>query len=129
MRAHTHTHTDKEPTLLQLTLLKSPSGKKLEIIRNIAPDWRQFGIHFDFDTAGHTLGLIASKHRDDPINCCTEMMGMWLKGRGRQPATWATLIDLLKNAEMNSLAQELETMVFELQGEGGSERVGEERSR
>ena len=39
------------------------------------------------------------------------MMREWLEGRGRQPATWATLIDLLKDAEMNDLAQQVENIV------------------
>ena len=46
------------------------------------------------------------------MDCCTEMMREWLEGRGRQPATWATLIDLLKDAEINGLAQQLGRMVL-----------------
>ena len=101
----------------------SPSGKRLEIIDSIAPDWKDFGIHLDFDKTGRTIARIAREHHDRPIDCCTEMMQEWLKGRGRQPATWATLIDLLKNGKMNVLAQELEMMVFGPQRRG-RERVG-----
>ncbi len=112
---HTHTHTgtqtEQEPSLLQLTLLKSPSGKRVEIIKTIAPDWNKFGIYFDFDKTGQTLKCIAKEHPFNPIDCCTHMMREWLEGRGRQPATWATLIDLLKDAEMNDLAQQVEKIV------------------
>ena len=96
---------------MQLTLLKSPSGKRVEIIKAIAPDWSRFGIHFDFDETGQTLKCIAKEHPFNPIDCCTQMMREWLEGRGRQPATWATLIDLLKDAEMNDLAQQVEEIV------------------
>ncbi len=89
-------------------LLKTPSGKRVEIIKTIAPHWNKFGIYFDFDETGLTLDCIAKKHSFNPIDCCTQMMKEWLEGRGRQPATWATLIDLLKDAEMNDFAQQLE---------------------
>ena len=101
---------DQKPSLLQLTLFKSPSGKRVEIIKSIAPNWNRLGIHLDFDETGQTLNCIAKEHPFNPIDCCTQMMREWLEGRGRQPATWATLIDLLKDAEMNDLAQQVENI-------------------
>ena len=83
----------------------------MEIIKTIAPNWNRFGIHLDFDETGRTLNCIAKEHPSNPIDCCTHMMREWLEGRGRQPATWATLIDLLKDAELNDLAQQLENIV------------------
>ena len=109
---HTHTHTDQKPTLCQLKLLKSPSGKKVDIIATVAAHWQDFGYLLDFDETGHTIDRIAREHQLRPIDCCTAMLREWLEGRGRQPATWATLIDLLKDADMNYLAQQLEMMVL-----------------
>ena len=96
---------------MQLTLLKSSCGHKVEIIKTIASKWKKFGIHFDFDEQGHILDTIAEKYPRDPIGCCTEMMKTWLEGRGRQPVTWATLTELLKDNEYNDLAQQLEDVV------------------
>ena len=96
---------------MQLTLLKISTGKKIEIINTIAPKWKAFGIHFDFDEQGHTLDRIDNNHPNDATAGCTAMMKKWLEGEGRQPATWATLIELLKDAKYNDLAHQLEEVV------------------
>ena len=79
----------------------------------IAPEWEDFTIYLDFDETGRILDSIAKDHPLDVEECRTQMMREWLEGRGRQPATWATLINLLKDAKMNNLAQQLEKMMFE----------------
>ena len=84
----------------------------MKIIATIAPDWKDFGIHLDFDEMGRTLDRIAREHQLRSIDCCTTIMREWLEGKGRQPATWATLIDLLKDADINDLAQQLERIVL-----------------
>ena len=104
----------------------------MEVISTIAAKWKKFGIFLDFDETGQTLDCIAKDHPLDVEECCTAMMREWLQGRGRQPATWATLIDLLKDAKINVLAQQLEMMfkvstttdMKEGEDEGGG---GEER--
>ena len=78
----------------------------------MAPQWKQFGYHFNFDDAGDALDLIERNHPLNAVACCTEMMREWLRGRGRQPATWATLIEMLKDAEYNVLAKDLKEAVL-----------------
>ena len=84
----------------------------MEVISTTAPEWKQFGLHFSFDDSGRVLDRIAREHQLRPIDCCTQMMGEWLEGRGRQPATWAILIQLLKDAQFDVLAQQLEKMML-----------------
>ena len=108
---YTFMHTDQKPTLLQLKLLKSPSGERVEIIASIATNWMTFGIHLDFDETGHTLNHIAQTHKRQAMECCTHMMREWLEGRGRQPATWAMLIEMLKDARFNYLAHQVERIL------------------
>ena len=84
----------------------------MEIIATVAAHWQDFGYLLDFDETGRTIDRIAREHQLRPIDCCAAMLREWLEGRGRQPATWATLIDLLKDADINDLAQQLERMVL-----------------
>ena len=84
----------------------------MEIIATVAAHWKDFGYLLDFDETGCTIDRIAREHQLRPIDCCAAMLREWLVGKGRQPATWATLIDLLKDADMNYLAQQLEMMVL-----------------
>lgn len=114
---------DTWPSLLQLTHLILPSGKKLKIIEYIAAKWRAVGIHFNFDSTGHTLDIIAASNPSDPIACCTYMMKLWLEGKGRQPASWATLVKILRDAELHVLADDVEQLVPVNGGEGY--RVGD----
>ena len=105
---------DTQPTLLQLTYMVAPSGKEVRIIENIAAKWKELGIHFNFDPSGYTIDLIDVNnigHPSKPMACCTNMMKLWLGGRGRKPASWATLVKVLKNAEFNVLADEVEQLV------------------
>ena len=81
------------------------------------------GIHFDFDPIGYTIDLIGTHHPLDPEACCTEMMMKWLGGRGRQPANWATLVRVLRDAEFSVLAGDVEQVVTTLV-EGGREGGG-----
>ena len=98
----------------------------MEILATIAAHWQDFGYLLDFDETGRTIDRIAREHQLRPIDCCAAMLREWLEGRGRQPATWATLIDLLKDADINDLAQQLEKMVLGGDTTAGGREEGEE---
>ena len=85
----------------------------MRIIESIAAKWKVVGIHLDFDPTGSTIDLIGADHPLNHVACCTEMMQKWLGGRGRQPANWATLVRVLRDAsaEFSVLAGELEQVV------------------
>ena len=95
----------------------------MRIIESIAAKWKVVGIHLDFDRTGNLLDVIGARHPLDPVACCTEMMMEWLGGRGRQPANWATLVRVLRDAEFSVLAGELERVVPTL-AEGRVEEGG-----
>ena len=65
----------------------------------------------DFDPTGYTVNLIGANHPSNNVACCTDMMMEWLGGRGRQPANWATLVRVLKNAGFSALAGGVEQVV------------------
>ena len=101
----------------------------MEIIATVAAHWQDFGYLLDFDGTGRTIDRIAREHQLRPIDCCAAMLREWLEGRGRQPATWATLIDLLKDADINDLAQQLERMVLGGDTTAGGREVEEDSGR
>ena len=52
------------------------------------------------------------------------MMKEWLRGRGRQPANWATLVAVLRNAGFSELAGQVEQLVPTLtEGGRGGDRI------
>ena len=40
---------------------------------------------------------IKSKHQSDPSQINAEILEEWLAGKGKQPATWATLVEVLNS--------------------------------
>ena len=99
---------DSTPSLRDLTVLKTRSGERLEIIKSLAPDWKAFGVYLNFDTTGSQLSLIEAQHgRHNPQTCCRDMMIHWLLGNGQQPTTWRTLLALLEVGERANLAWQI----------------------
>ena len=89
-------------------VLKTRSGEKVEIIKSLAPEWKSFGIHFNFDDTGAQLALIEAQHGQGNVrSCCRDMMIHWLLGNGEQPTTWRTLLRLLEDGERVYLADQI----------------------
>ena len=40
----------------------------------------------------------------------TEILQAWLTGRGKQPLSWATLVEVLRDIELSSLADDIEAI-------------------
>ena len=100
-----------KPRLAQLTLLKTTEGQKVQIIRHLAPEWKDFGIYLDFDPDGRTLDLIEAEQKiNGPVACCRAMFQHWLAGNGA-PATWDTLMELLQDAEQSHLAEQIKAVL------------------
>ena len=100
--------TATKPKLSELRSLKCRDGSKIEIIPSIAPIWKDFGVLLEFDDDGRKLDLIEANQRvNGPAACCTEMFQTWLKGAGRQPASWDIVIEVLEDCEQTYLAQQI----------------------
>ena len=86
--------------------MTTSKGKKVKIIESVAVHWKNFGALLDFDPMGNRLEIIAVTERERPEECCRSMFQYWLDGNG-VPATWSTLIDILKNCRLSVLAAEV----------------------
>ena len=109
---HTHTPTsfaDATPTLGKLTVLRTAEGKKINIIKKVAPKWQTLGDQLEFDDSGTELELIKTKHPNDPEACCRSMFQHWVKGNGVKPCSWRKLIELLGDCDLEVLAKEVRT--------------------
>ena len=98
-----------KPSIDQLSLFRSRNtGTHIKIINAVAPKWRQFAVLLDFDEDGTKIDHIqAEKAIHGPVECCTEMFKTWLRGEGKQPASWELLIELLDDFELKYLAQQV----------------------
>jgi hypothetical protein len=95
--------------MAQLKVLRTPDGKKIETIKKICGRWKDVGDLLDFDPTGATLNQIQADRWGEGVeSCCRAMFQLWLEGNGRQPASWATLLRVLRDSDFNALAADLE---------------------
>ena len=102
---------DSQPTIAQLLLLKTADGKKIKIISELAPSWRDVGYLMNFDLRGKEIETIDQKHRGDPKHCCRAMFQHWLDGNGVRPCSWGTLIELLNDCDQEVLVQDIQSVL------------------
>ena len=95
-----------------LTSLKTKSGEKISIIKQVTPHWRKFALRLDFDRDGTMIQIIEGNKPNNLEACCQEMMQMWLQGKGRQPVTWELLVEILHDCDLNVLAEQVEDAVL-----------------
>ena len=106
------TYADTMPHLHQLHVLKSGSGKVLEVKERGCAHWEETAIHLRFSP-----GLIATikKDNDKAGNAFDDMMTQWLNGtKGtRQPVTWRTLLTVLQEINHGVLAGDIKSILPE----------------
>ena len=97
--------------LSELQLLKLSGGRRIEIIKSLTPVWKEFGIQLNFDPLGKMIDCVCATHSSSPEECCRKVLQHWLKGNGEQPATWRTLICVLRDIQQGKLAHDLQEML------------------
>ena len=66
-----------------------------------------FGILLLEEKTGGRVSAIAHKHNYDYEQTSLEILEDWISGRGKQPVTWNTLIEVLYDVELSTLAREI----------------------
>ena len=100
--------TDK-PTMTQLKRLKG-RGTEVKIMEQIGAGWGEVAIMMDFDDNAKVKDAIEGT----PQQRCVKMFQYWLDGKSRKEggrATWETLIQILKDSELITLASDIENIL------------------
>ena len=66
-----------------------------------------FGILLLEERTGERVSAMAHKHMHNSEQTCLEILREWFAGRGKQPVTWKTLIEVLHDIELCTLAREI----------------------
>ena len=99
------------PTLLQL-LGFSCAKKQANIPVEIGTKYIEFGTLILQDTSGAKVKNLEHKYQRDAERINTEIFREWLNGEGKQPVTWATLIEVLHDIELSSLAKDISGVLY-----------------
>ena len=72
--------------------------------------YAQFGTFLLDDRNGSKVKIIARKNHYDAEQSNIEILQEWLTGRGKWPVTWATLVEVLHDIELRTLADEIKAV-------------------
>ena len=98
---------DSQPTLRELKLLEI-GEEKLKIMESVCPQWKTMGTLMNFDDLGSKISIIEEETSilEDRL---IRVLRLWLNGESRnyKPASWRTLILLLKDGGHSALAEKI----------------------
>lgn len=95
---------------MQLTSLKVDGRKKnLKIIQKTSKHYANLTMFLLDDSNHDIVDSLNVKHHSDPVVIVTDVYKEWIAGTGKKQVTWQTLVDVLKDIELNSLAEDIET--------------------
>ena len=103
-------HLDTKPTLPELIKFTFTDGTVVNILVEIALKFSKFGTFLLDDTNGSRVKIMARKHHYDAEQINTEIIQEWLTGRGKHPVSWTTLVEVLRDIELSTLAGEIEAV-------------------
>ena len=75
----------------------------------IATKYVEFGTFLLDDRNGSRVEIMEHKHSKDAKSINTEILQEWLHGRGKQPVTWQTLVEVLRDIELTTLSDDIST--------------------
>ena len=96
-----------KPSLVDL--LTFPGKERMiNIPQEIGTNYVPFGILLLKDDTGAVVDAIGLKHKDNVQMINLEVLREWVTGKGRQPVSWQTLIDVLYSIGLSTLASDIQ---------------------
>ena len=79
----------------------------LNIPERISTNYKQFGIILLEDDDGTLVDGIAHKNFNNPEKINIDILTEWLRGKGRKPVTWRTMINTLEKIGLKTMAEDI----------------------
>ena len=112
---------DREPPTLPILRRFPVKRKHIDIAEEIGPDYEKFGTLLLEDEKGNKVKNIKVSERGDPVDITVEILKQWLQGKGRKPVTWQILVKGLRDTNLNTLADDIESSLSEHNGSKNSD--------
>ena len=100
-----------QPTLIECVRFRGRE-RRINISQEIGTKYTTFGTLLLEERTGERVSALAHKHMSDCEQICLEILKEWFAGRGKQPVTWNTLIEVLHDIELCTLAREIAAVKF-----------------
>ena len=82
----------------------------MNLLEKIGVDYNALGVLLLKDDNGDRITAITKELRGNAADINLEILRLWLKGKGRQPVTWATLVAVLQDIGLKELAKDIEAV-------------------
>lgn len=99
---------DVEAPTLRKLLCFPLSDRKLNVVKEIGVHYMKLGIFLLEDDNGEQTSAIEQEFNRDAERINIKLLQKWLSGTGRKPVTWSTLITVLQDMELHTLASNIE---------------------
>ena len=100
------------PTMPALLNFPLSSGETINLAVEIS-EYYQFSIQLLQDINGNILSQISEGFGPRPERILQEVFKKWLNGSGKPDKTWKTIVQVLKDIKMLTLAERLESELTE----------------
>ena len=78
--------------------------KSINIIQRMGTSYEKLGMFLLEDDNGDIVDSLKEACHQDPIQITTAVYKKWISGTGRKPVTWQTLVDVLREIDLNRVA-------------------------
>ena len=96
----------ERPTMIELIRFRGRS-RRINIPLEISTKYYQFGVLLLKDETGARIGTIIHKHMNNSEQINHEILEQWIAGKGEEPVTWGTLVEVLQDVELTELASDI----------------------
>lgn len=99
--------SNTELSIVTLESLTLKDGRKICIPSIIGAQYEIFGHLILEDTRGTITANMVHKHQRDGPAITREILFTWCQGTGKKPVDWDTLIEVLDDIELSTLADDI----------------------
>ena len=80
-------------------------------MKEIGTHYNMFGVLLLNDESGATISALEQQHQNRATSINFEILQQWIRGSGGKPVTWETLVKVLRQIELNILADKIESFL------------------
>ena len=99
------------PTMMELIRFRGRE-RRINIPQEISTKYHQFAVLLLEDSTGARIRSMEQKHSNSPEEINVNILEQWIEGTGRKPVTWRTLVEVLYDVQLNTLADDIVAVKF-----------------
>ena len=88
--------------------LPCKGGGSVKTVRQCSSKYFDIGVFLLNDDNADIVKQLETEHQRNADSIMKEVFIKWIKGTGKKPTNWNTLIEVLRRAELVTLADELQ---------------------